>query len=380
MVSLSYIVYVLVSLFNPISFLLYGHHHDHPDQYSSSTSIEHNHNKVALFVFGDSPFEAGNNQYLPNITVEDDAAIAWPYGETYFHHSTGRYCDGRIVPDFIAKFGKLPMLPPYLQPGPHDFTDGSNFASGGAGVLETTNPGSSISLPTQLSYLKNVAKLLELKLGDLEAKRVLRTAVYLFSIGGVDDMVFYSTYPNATESLRSEFIANVIGNLTVVLKEIYNLGGRKIAFQNVGSLGCQPINRQSYGAIEGYVEGLLTLARLHNRALANVLEELELELSGFKYSIFNYYDALLELYHNPAKHGFTNGSDACCGIGPYRGDDCGGDNGTEPYELCPNPGDYVWWDGGHSTERANLKLAELIWSGTLNTTGPYNVKQFFQQV
>lgn len=101
MASLSYIVHVLATLFNPISLLLYGHHH----QYYSSTSIEHDQsNKVALFVFGDSLFEAGNNGYLPNATAETDPATAWPYGETFFHYSTGRFTDGRIVPDFIGTY------------------------------------------------------------------------------------------------------------------------------------------------------------------------------------------------------------------------------------------------------------------------------------
>ncbi|XP_062008730.1 GDSL esterase/lipase 1-like [Rosa rugosa] len=376
MASLSYIVYVLASLFNPITFLLYGHR-DHGDQYYSSTSIEHNQSKVALFVFGDSPFEAGNDQYLiPNVTVEDDAAIAWPYGMTFFHHPTGRFSDGRIVPDFIAKFAKLPMLPPYLQPGPHDFTDGSNFASGGAGALATTNTGTVASFPMQLSYFRNVTKLLQQKLGHLEAKRILRNAVYLISIGGCDYFSFYATYPNATEPQQEEYVAIVIGNLTTVLQGIYNLGGRKIAFQNVGSLGCLPAMRQIFGVTEGCVEGLLSLANLHNTALANVLKELESQLSGFKYSIFNYYDATEDRYLNPATYGFKNGSDGCCGTGPYRGVDCA----IEPFELCEDPGEYVWFDGGHSTERANFQYAKLIWSGTPNTTGPYNVQQLFQQV
>ncbi|KAM5579519.1 hypothetical protein ABKV19_009347 [Rosa sericea] len=284
MASLSYVVYVLASLFNPISFLLYGHHDHRGDQNSNSSSIEHNHNKVALFVFGDSPFEPGNYQYLPNVTVEDDEAIAWPYGMTFFHHPTGRFSDGRIVPDFIAKFAKLRMLSPYLQPGQHDFIDGSNFASAGAGVLETSD--SEISLPKQLSYFKNVTKLLQQKLGDLEAERLLRTAVYLISIGGVDYFEFFSTYSNATESLQREQVAIVIANLTIVLKEIYNLGGRKIAFQNVGSIGCLPKFRQLYGVNGGCVERLLNLARLHNTALTKVLEELELA-RALRIQIFN---------------------------------------------------------------------------------------------
>lgn len=53
-----------------------------------------------LFVFGDSLFDPGNNQYL-NASVEGGAP-PWPYGETYFGHSTGRLSDGRLVPDFIG--------------------------------------------------------------------------------------------------------------------------------------------------------------------------------------------------------------------------------------------------------------------------------------
>jgi hypothetical protein len=34
-----------------------------------------------------------------------------------------------------AQLTKLPMLPPYLQPSEHQFTNGANFASAGAGVL-----------------------------------------------------------------------------------------------------------------------------------------------------------------------------------------------------------------------------------------------------
>ena len=57
----------------------------------------------ALFVFGDSLFDPGNNQYL-NGSVEGISATSWPYGETFFKRPTGRLSDGRIVPDFIGRF------------------------------------------------------------------------------------------------------------------------------------------------------------------------------------------------------------------------------------------------------------------------------------
>lgn len=86
--SLGYLYSLLLTLvnFDPVSF---SAHQSKPEA-----------NHKALFVFGDSLFDAGNNQYL-NTSVEGSAVI-WPYGETYFNHPTGRISDGRIVPDFIG--------------------------------------------------------------------------------------------------------------------------------------------------------------------------------------------------------------------------------------------------------------------------------------
>lgn len=53
-----------------------------------------------LFVFGDSLFDPGNNNYI-NTTTQFQANW-WPYGESFFNPPTGRFCDGRIIPDFIG--------------------------------------------------------------------------------------------------------------------------------------------------------------------------------------------------------------------------------------------------------------------------------------
>lgn len=61
---------------------------------------------VALFVFGDSLYDPGNNNFL-NISSGCNFP---PYGETYFKFPTRRCSDGRLIPDFI---GKLPSC--YLK-------------------------------------------------------------------------------------------------------------------------------------------------------------------------------------------------------------------------------------------------------------------------
>ncbi|RXH67600.1 hypothetical protein DVH24_027747 [Malus domestica] len=93
---------------------------------------------VPLFILGDSIFDAGNNDYF-NTTSK---ANFFPYGETFFNHSsTGRFSNGRLIPDFIAEYAKLPLIPPYLQPGNREFRYGVNFASAGAGALVEINQG-----------------------------------------------------------------------------------------------------------------------------------------------------------------------------------------------------------------------------------------------
>jgi hypothetical protein len=54
----------------------------------------------ALFAFGDSDFDAGNNLYL-NLTAYKATKYP-PYGESYFG-IRGRFCDGRLIPDFLGK-------------------------------------------------------------------------------------------------------------------------------------------------------------------------------------------------------------------------------------------------------------------------------------
>ncbi|KAA8546292.1 hypothetical protein F0562_002969 [Nyssa sinensis] len=332
---------------------------------------------VALFVFGDSLFDPGNNNYI-NTTAR---ANFWPYGETFFKYPTGRFSDGRLIPDFIAEYAKLPLIPPYKQPGNHHFINGVNFASAGAGVLVETNQGFVIDLKTQLSYFKHVERLLREKLGDKEANKLLSRAVYLFSIGANDYGNPFLTNSTLFQSYsQQEYVEMVIGNLTAVIKEIYKEGGRKFGFSSLSPLGCLPrLRALNPGNSSGCVEELNDLVKLHNYAVSQVLQKLEKQLKGFIYSNFDSYTSSSERTDNPSRYGFKEGKSACCGWGPYRGiNSCGGKRGMEEYLLCHNPSEYVFFDSSHRSEMFNQQLAKLMWSGTPNTTWPYNLKALFE--
>lgn len=334
--------------------------------------------QVALFIFGDSLFDAGNNNHI-NTTTEYQANF-WPYGESFFDYPTGRFCDGRLIPDFIAEYAELPFIPKFLPYHNDDqFTYGANFASGGAGALVETHQGFVIDLKTQLSYFKIVEKQWKQRLGDEEAETLLSEAVYLFSVGGNDYFNLFMPNPSDLHFSKKEYVGMVIGNLTNTIKELYKRGGRKFAFSNLCPLGCIPAMRVLFtGSTSPCVEDAQEFAQLHNKALSKLLEELEGELKGFKYAGHDLFSSLSQRFNNPSKYGFKEVT-ACCGSGPYRGLlSCGGKRVIKEYELCGNPSEYLFFDSAHASEKAYKQIAELMWSGTPDVTGPYNLKMLFE--
>jgi hypothetical protein len=339
-------------------------------------------NQAALFAFGDSLFEAGNNNYFDSIS--SFRSNFWPYGKTTFKFPTGRVSDGRIMIDFIAEYAWLPLIPPNLQPGYSNsqLTYGLNFATTAAGVFAGTFPGSSKDLGTQLNNFKNVEKTLRSNLGDAEARRVISKAVYLFHIGANDyQYPFFATTSTFSNTTKERFIDFVIGNTTTVIEELYKLGARKFGFLSLGPFGCTPsaliINSTKIGSC---FEPVTELINLHNQEFPKVLRRLERRLSGFKYALHDFHTSLSQRINNPSRYGFKEGEMACCGSGPLRGiNTCGFRNGpSQGYKLCENADDYVFFDPSHLTETAHQQIAELIWSGPPNVTAPYNLKTLFR--
>ncbi|EXB88178.1 GDSL esterase/lipase 2 [Morus notabilis] len=258
---------------------------------------------VAFFIFGDSIFDAGNNNYIN--TSPRFQANYWPYGESFFNTSTGRATNGRTIPDFISDYAKLPLIPPYLQPDIHDYVYGVNFASIGAGTLVETHPGLVIDLKTQLSNFYKVEKQLRDKLGCEEANTLLSTAVYLFSVGGND---YFAPFQKNTSFFESEYIQKeytsmVIGTLTNVIQEIYKLGARKFGFMNLTPIGCLPLVKALKRETGGCVQGFTEVAKIHNRALSESLQKLESNLQDFKYSLHDFFTSFGERSENPSKYG-----------------------------------------------------------------------------
>ncbi|WRX29979.1 hypothetical protein QQP08_022466 [Theobroma cacao] len=87
----------------------------------------------AVIVFGDSIVDAGNNNDLSTLIK----CNFLPYGQDFDGGvPTGRFCNGKIPSDIIAKeMGVKDTVPAYLDPTltPQDLLTGVTFASGGTG-------------------------------------------------------------------------------------------------------------------------------------------------------------------------------------------------------------------------------------------------------
>ncbi|KZV41275.1 GDSL esterase/lipase-like [Dorcoceras hygrometricum] len=117
----------------------------------------------AIISFGDSLADTGNLFRLTGSNVSRLPCSRPPYGETFFHHTTGRYSDGRLVIDFIAESLGLPLVQPYV--GGENSTSigqGVNFAVAGATALGHEyleglgiyNPDTNASLGIQMDWFK----------------------------------------------------------------------------------------------------------------------------------------------------------------------------------------------------------------------------------
>lgn len=83
---------------------------------------------------------------------------------------------------------------------------------------------------------------------------------------------------------------------------MYNLGGRKFAFVNVGKLGCSPVARFLEKGNKCNEE-ITEAAKLHNVELYKMLHKLEKQLQGFKYSVFDVYSVESQWLKYPSKYG-----------------------------------------------------------------------------
>ncbi|CAN6828218.1 unnamed protein product [Brassica oleracea] len=307
-----------------------------------------------LFVFGDGLYDAGNKQFVSSNRV--DASFP-PYGMTV-GEPTGRWSDGRIVPDYLAGFMGIPHIPPILN-GTADFSHGANFAIADATVLGS--PAETLTFSQQV-----------IKFSDNKNKwsaQARSEAVYLFYIGSDDYLKFAKNNPNPSDDQKQAFVDRVITAIEAELKVIYGSGGRKFALHNLAPLGCLPAVKQANGNVQECVKLPSEMAALHNTKLLQLLVELSRQLSGFQYSFYDFFSSIKHRVIKSKTYTFETGMAACCGTGSVNGTSCSTNN------VCAKPEDYLFFDGKHLTQEGNLQVGHLMWGADPVVVGPNNLRE-----
>ncbi|XP_055823571.1 GDSL esterase/lipase At2g42990-like isoform X1 [Solanum dulcamara] len=317
----------------------------------------------AIIVFGDSSVDSGNNNQISTVLKSNFE----PYGRDFYNKKpTGRFCNGRIPPDFISEaFGLRPFVPAYLDPAYSisDFAEGVCFASAGTGYDNATSDVLNvIPLWKEVEYYKEYQKKLRAYAGKKKAKYIIKESLYLVSIGSNDFLENYYSIQSQrssqyTEEQFQDFLLQLAQNF---VHQIYRMGARKISLAGVPPMGCLPLERTTNyvsGNGDGCNEKYNNVAQHFNDMLGGLVQRLNNELPGIRVVFADAYNLLLQMITQPSSYGFEVSSVACCGTGLFEmGYLC---DKLSPL-TCMDANKFVFWDAFHVTDKTNHIISDFL--------------------
>ncbi|GJN14672.1 hypothetical protein PR202_gb01527 [Eleusine coracana subsp. coracana] len=317
------------------------------------------HGIPAVFAFGDSTLDPGNNNRLITLVRADHA----PYGRDFQDgRATGRFSDGKLITDYIVEsLGIKDLLPAYHDPSltVAASSTGVSFASGGSGLDDLTATTAMVS--TFGSQIGDFQQLLR-QIGSSKAADIAGKALYVLS-AGTNDFAMYETLPLRAGSYPTvdQYSDYLVGKYQYYIKSLYNLGARNFMVAGLPPVGCLPMQKtvhlqQPLIVPGGCIEGQNAAAERYNTKLKQMLKELEADSPGSTFAYVDVYGPLKDMAANPRKYGFTQTERGCCGTGLVEmGELC-----ASMMPQCPSPAQYMFFDSVHPTQATYKALADQI--------------------
>ncbi|CAI0380281.1 unnamed protein product [Linum tenue] len=323
----------------------------------------------AVFVFGDSLVDTGNNNYVHTIAKGNFP----PYGRDFAGgRATGRFSNAKGVADYIAQvLGVKQLLPPYLDPSLdlQELLTGVCFASAGSGYdPRTPQKMNAIPMMTQLNMFKEYIKRINASVGPERTQEIISQSAYIIFMGSNDLTNTYPTvdYRYTEESYTDLMISLALDFHKANVQKLYEAGARRIGLVELPPTGCAPAIRSSQGGPRRECsESLNRRIRLFNSKLSLMVDQMNQELPGTKAVKFELYNHFVSLAENPAPYGIEEVKRGCCGTG-----------NIESGVLCVVPGTcaaadkYLFFDSFHPTELA----ARIL---TYQTLSPPDLSKLF---
>ncbi|KAI3515148.1 hypothetical protein L1887_13900 [Cichorium endivia] len=335
-------------------------------------------NYPAVFNFGDSNSDTGD------LVAGVGDKLDPPNGQTYFKGPSGRFCDGRLIVDFLMDAMDLPFLNAYLEAlGVPNFRKGCNFAAAGSTILPpTANAVSPFSFGIQVAqYFRFKARVLQLQAKSRRFNKYLpdedyfSKGLYMFDIGQND--IAGAFYSKSFDQIVAS-IPLILAEFETGIKKLYDDGARNFWIHNTGPLGCLAQNIAKFGTDPSKLDALGCVsthnqaANLFNIQLHALVTKLQAQYSDANMTHVDVFKIKSNLIANYSKYGFEQPTAACCGYGgpPLNYNiqiACGQTktiNGSSiTTTVCNDTTEYVNWDGIHYTEAANQHIASQILTG-----------------
>ncbi|KAM3369283.1 hypothetical protein ACQJBY_017281 [Aegilops geniculata] len=337
----------------------------------------------AIFVFGDSTVDVGNNNKLRGCKLECRANYP-QYGVDYpsSRAPTGRFSNGKNLADFIAIFLGFDESPPAYHSLPAkgivpQMKSGVNFASGGSGLQESTGRlpcGRPVySMTDQLEKFTSAVQMM----GD-DSDDLISRSLFFISVGSNDLFEYAYPWPMPPNRNDTAFLGCLVDHYKTYLQELYAVGARKFSIVSPSLVGCCPSQRavalthnndtdqfNCFGAANRLSRQLYPL-------IDSMLQGLNADLDGMNYSLSDSVAMAEMVFASGGKAvNLTVVDTACCaGTGRFGVGQC-----NTSAKLCPNRDDFMFWDGFHPTEEASFLAAMELFGDTGKYLHPMNVRQ-----
>ncbi|XP_065857723.1 GDSL esterase/lipase At5g03610-like [Euphorbia lathyris] len=315
-----FFIFLLISLLS-----VYGKHENGHNLFNLKPS--------KLFVFGDSYADTGN--------IRKSMANSWklPYGITFPGKPAGRFSDGRVLTDYLARFigVKSPIPYRWRKYAVNRMKYGMNFAYGGTGVFNTF-----VAEPNMTTQIDLLQQMINQK---VYTSYDLQSSAALVSLAGND----YSTYlaRNGSAQGFEGFITQVVNQLAENIKQINRMGVKKLVITSLQPIGCLP--ETTYDSSFRQCNSTQNqLVNFHNLLLQQALANFRNQTKDSTFLVLDLYSAFTTVLGSSK---FMNPLKPCC-YGISKEYSCGSLNekGQKMYTMCPNPQNSFFWDTVHPTQ------------------------------
>ncbi|GAB2229580.1 hypothetical protein Droror1_Dr00013826 [Drosera rotundifolia] len=307
-----------------------------------------------LFAFGDSYADTGNTAR----PLSKFASSPWtsPYGISFPGNPDGRYSDGLVFTDYLAKY--MGMRTPvayknWRDNSPKKLRNGMNFAYGGTGVFDTLAPYPNMT--TQIDLFEQLVK------QQVYPSKDLRNSVVLVQLSGNDYATYLIEHPDLNGVVA--FIGKVVAQLVVNIRRIYSMGVKQVLVSGLQPLGCLPLETRSTNYT--VCNSLINVAvGVHNGLLKQAVTQLnsEVEESYTPFILLDMHDTFMTVINNhTGDANFGNPLEPCC-IGINSTYSCASytDEGAKLYTLCESRKSRFLWDSFHPTNEGWNVVSSLL--------------------